>query len=180
MKWNDLFAATFGVTLGESELPVWESALAARGAKNGEICDAIMEVAQMDPVPRADKERRVAKYDLRDLMLWVSIVRQRKAKHIDPRYQDCGLCGGTGMLYGYRDKERGMVAGCRCVPCLCTAGERLLDNRAGDMKGDIEQAKSKLRGIAKQIVEDRKKGYVYGMKLPRPNGLPESHPLWNC
>lgn len=79
LKWFDLFEAFFGVKLTAIERETWESMLRKMGANGGEVCDVLREFSTRDSVPRADRSRATAKYDLRDLQLWIKIYRQSSA-----------------------------------------------------------------------------------------------------
>ena len=79
MNWFDLIEALFGLKLTEKEVAVWEAELKARNASNDEICDTLRMVSEMENHPRADRERKTARYCLADLMLWINIHRAKKS-----------------------------------------------------------------------------------------------------
>lgn len=78
MKWYELLMALFGTQVNPAQARVWEDELRQMKTGNEEICETLRFIAGLDYTPRVDKERKTAKYNLRDLRLWVYIYRKNK------------------------------------------------------------------------------------------------------
>jgi len=86
-SWKNILAADFGLGSKwiETESNSWaerlkESVYGWRYASgdqiNEELCNALLYASTLDYTPRADKERKTAPYNVRDVRLWVHLYRK--------------------------------------------------------------------------------------------------------